>query len=790
MARLRLTTLGHTDLTDADGRAVLSVLAQPKRLALLIYLAIEGSRGLVRRDRLVALFWPDRNQADARANLRKSLYFLRKSLGEEAILARGDEEVGIDPSILQCDVVALLEGEDTAAGGIFLDGFHFSGAPAEWDEWLEDVRKRVSVAAVAGSPVAGLPDPGPPATPAPASADAMTGHGPARWLSGTLVTTAALVIAVVIAASLFPDGSSPPSASIARFPSPFLPDQEPRGPMALTSDGSALVYVRPTPTGDRQQLWIRRWENLEASPIPGTEGWQTWFALSPDDEEVAFVTRNADYEVPIKVASLAGGPVRSLGTEAFFVSAWGSDDNVYYFAPPQRGASRISGRGGAGASVSERADGERVHLVRDVLPDGRTGLLEVRPPDDYSWSDNAEIWALDLETGERTFLTDGHTPRYAASGHVLFVRRNTLMAARLDEERRELLGPAVEIQRGLFLEPYGGSALYDVSTSGTLVYMTGEEVAGTHQFVWVDRAGHPTPVDSVHFFRPGIQGAFGWKLSPDGGSIAFQHVGRDSEEIWTKRLPDGPAQRLTFGDAREEAPAWSPDGRHVTYRSRAAGRDSQLWSKAANGSEEPRLLFDGFSVSRGILAPPYGEWLVVSHFASGLWALRPGVDSLPTRIVEASTTDRTNPRRLLGSPAVSPDGRWIAYAVGSGGSASVWVQPFPESRGARWQVSPAGGITPVWAHNGTELFFANELTDELVAVEYEATSAFKVVGRRTLFTIPLDVRMSAGGGFYDVSPDDRRFLMARFAGSVPGPTPHPVVVVQNFFEELRTRVGS
>lgn len=560
--------------------------------------------------------------------------------------------------------------------------------------------------------------------------------------------------------------------------------------MALTSDGSALVYVRPTPTGDRQQLWIRRWENLEARPIPGTEGWQTWFALSPNDEEVAFVTRNADYEVPIKVAALAGGPVRSLGVDAFFVSAWGSDDNVYYLAPPQRGASRISGRGGAGESVSERAEGERVHLVRDVLPGARIGLLEVRPPDDYSWTDNAEIWALDLETGERTFLTDGHTPLYAASGHVLFVRGNALMAARLDQERKELVAPPVEIQRGLFLDPFAGSAFYDVSTSGTLVYMTGEEVAGTHQFVWVDRAGRPTPVDSAHFFKPGVQGSFGWKLSPDGGSIAFQHVGHDSEEIWTKRLPDGPAQRLTFGDAREEAPAWSPDGRLVTYRSRAAGRDSQLWSKAANGSEEPRLLFDGFSVARGILAPPDGEWLVVSHFASGIWALRPGVDSLPTRIVEASTTDGTVPRRLLGSPAVSPDGRWIAYAVGSGGSASVWVQPFPESSGARWQVSRAGGITPVWAHNGTELFFANELTGELVALEYEAGSTFRVVDRRTLFTIPLDVRMSAGGGFYDVSPDDRRFLMARFAGSVPGPAPHPVVIVQNFLEELKTRVGS
>ena len=150
MAGIRLTTLGRTDLTTYDGGVVLSVLAQPKRFALLVYLAVEASDRLIRRDTVAAIFWPESDQGDARANLRKSLHFLRKSLGPDVLVTRGDEEVGVDASLLECDVVALLEhgvapanGDAVAGEETFLDGFHFSGAPVEWEEWLEGVRGRV-----------------------------------------------------------------------------------------------------------------------------------------------------------------------------------------------------------------------------------------------------------------------------------------------------------------------------------------------------------------------------------------------------------------------------------------------------------------------------------------------------------------------------------------------------------------------------------------------------------------------------------------------------------------------
>ena len=146
---LQLHTLGTLDLragTEADCAAV---LAQPKRLALLIYLAAASPRRFHRRDSLLALFWPDLDESHARAALRRTLYFLRNALGADAIVGRGDDEVGAGDAIW-CDAAefeaALSRGDLSRAldvyRGEFLTGFHVAGAP-EYQDWLDRERTRL-----------------------------------------------------------------------------------------------------------------------------------------------------------------------------------------------------------------------------------------------------------------------------------------------------------------------------------------------------------------------------------------------------------------------------------------------------------------------------------------------------------------------------------------------------------------------------------------------------------------------------------------------------------------------
>ena len=136
------------------------MLAQPKRVALLAYLCIAQPRGFHRRDTLLGLFWPDSDQEHARTSLRKSLHILRRALGDDAILSRGDEEVAVDFQLVSCDAAAFeanvkanrLEDALELYFGDLLAGFFIDEAP-EFDRWLhgERTRLRASASRAAGA---------------------------------------------------------------------------------------------------------------------------------------------------------------------------------------------------------------------------------------------------------------------------------------------------------------------------------------------------------------------------------------------------------------------------------------------------------------------------------------------------------------------------------------------------------------------------------------------------------------------------------------------------------------
>lgn len=148
---ITLKTLGAVDLQDADGRSLASVLSQPKRLALLVYLATANGSGFRRRDTLLALFWPELDEERARGALKQATYYLRRSLGSEVIVARGNDELGVDPACLSCDMVQFLEAldkGDTVGAlelyqGDFLEGFHAAETSESFEDWLHRERNRL-----------------------------------------------------------------------------------------------------------------------------------------------------------------------------------------------------------------------------------------------------------------------------------------------------------------------------------------------------------------------------------------------------------------------------------------------------------------------------------------------------------------------------------------------------------------------------------------------------------------------------------------------------------------------
>ncbi|MDQ2890657.1 MAG: hypothetical protein M3R65_08935 [Gemmatimonadota bacterium] len=152
---IRLHTLGTLQLLDSAGQPLRSILVQRKRLALLAYLAVASPRGFQRRDEVLLVFWPDLTEDRARNALRQAVHRLRQHLGDGVIVSRGTDEIGIRDGSLWCDAAAfedeLAQGRDAEALDLFrgplLNGFHFSSASPEFEQWLYDRRRELAVLA-------------------------------------------------------------------------------------------------------------------------------------------------------------------------------------------------------------------------------------------------------------------------------------------------------------------------------------------------------------------------------------------------------------------------------------------------------------------------------------------------------------------------------------------------------------------------------------------------------------------------------------------------------------------
>lgn len=147
---LELHTLGVTGLRTRVTDESTSLLLQPKRLALLIYLAVAPRRRLRRRDQVVSLFWPDVDSEHARGALSQGLRYLRRALGDGIVLVQGEEEVGANREAVWCDAFMLAAAAEAGEHeevislykGQFLDGFYVEGSSPEFERWVSDERNR------------------------------------------------------------------------------------------------------------------------------------------------------------------------------------------------------------------------------------------------------------------------------------------------------------------------------------------------------------------------------------------------------------------------------------------------------------------------------------------------------------------------------------------------------------------------------------------------------------------------------------------------------------------------
>jgi eukaryotic-like serine/threonine-protein kinase len=597
-----------------------------------------------------------------------------------------------------------------------------------------------------------------------------------RWRLGALalgMTTVALTL--LSAWALTTTGIPPQTLRL----SVLLPEPQTGGygTMALSRDGSILVYEGPSAEGSHQ-LWVRRWSDLNASPLPGTTtGLHPSF--SPDGQEIAYMDRGGrqSHDNRLMITSPDGGVPRVLLAPIRGYPYWGRDGFIYHMDVETGGISRILARGGAVERITERQEGDDgPHFSPYPVPEGDAILFVVEVGDGW------HVRAANLTSGAvHTLVTAGVRPHYASSGHLLYVTPSgELTAAPFDARAMKLTGPGVPVLRGVAFNRIYTPLV--VAENGTLVYTTASS-SRRYQAVWVDRGGAATVIDPDWGFDPGRTP--GLALSPDGTQLAVSIMSDVTEDVWVKQLPRGPLTRLTAGPVQETRPRWTHDGR-VTYVSIREGPGA-LYARAADGTGGADLLMSHErQIQEGILSGD-GEWLIarvgsrisVRGAPPGLDVLgmRRGVDTAATPLIATRFDER--------AIALSPDGRWLAYESDETGRSEVYVRPFPDVDTGKRTVSVNGGVMPVWSRSGDALFYVNA-ANEMMEAQLATGPSLVLPDPKSLFQIGSEylVGQRADYALYDVSPDDGRFLMLR----VQEMETRELILVLNWLEELKGRV--
>jgi Tol biopolymer transport system component len=265
-------------------------------------------------------------------------------------------------------------------------------------------------------------------------------------------------------------------------------------------------------------------------------------------------------------------------------------------------------------------------------------------------------------------------------------------------------------------------------------------------------------------------------LSPDGRRLAFHDITSSGEyDVWVLDLERGTVERLTTEPGRDSEPIWSPDSTRIAYLSSGQPGGPGIFIRRADGSGTAER------ITQGTHLPGYwsadGKWLAFADFASRGISVAT-VSALMVVDVEGDHTPRPLLKGAFGR--IAPTERWMAVVGSETGNDEVYVRPFPNpSAGRRDRISTDGGRNPVWARDGKTLFYRRGQTIMAVAVTGDDPSTWPKP--QTLFDGPY--LFDVGPTHFDVARDGR-FLMLKTA-SDEGDAPPPIILVQNWFEELR-----
>jgi serine/threonine-protein kinase len=538
-------------------------------------------------------------------------------------------------------------------------------------------------------------------------------------------------------------------------------------PLAISPDGMTIAYTARTVNGP--QLALRRLDELTPHVLSGTVA-GIYPSFVNDGTALAYSDGAEFYRVGLDGTAVtaasttqagAGNGTYALPKTGLVLGSFQSDAGRF------SGLSIIRAFGDSILPLTHlgATPGEFSHRF-PVVVDERTVLFA-----SYSRTRRPMLGIASLTDGTFTLLDlPGVAPLGMVDDYLIYVRSDgatdgLVTAVKINLEKRKVIGEPVTLERGIAVHG-NGSVEAALSASGTLVYSGGVTMS---RMVSVDLRGAVQPL------FPEPRRLASPRYSPDGGRIVVNRTD-ESSEVWIYDVRSKVPTRLTSDGSFNDRPEWSADGQRIAYRGNLG---TYFWQRT-DGTDRPSVLSSPSTDSRGAVAEvamvPDGKRIIVREPRPGT-----GMDLMIETIGDTSSKRPfVNSRFNEFMPAISRDGKWVAYISPEAGPLDVYVRAMDGS-GRRFPVSTGGGMEPRWSPDGRRIYYRANRT--IVAANVSSSPTFSVTSRDTLFadafaTDPFHTN-------YDVAPDGAHFVMLQ-----PVDNNLQATVVLNFASEVRMKMAA
>lgn len=540
--------------------------------------------------------------------------------------------------------------------------------------------------------------------------------------------------------------------------------------IAISRDGRHIVYAAQR--DGQTSLYLRALDELEARVLPGTEG-AYHPRFSPDGEWVVFISDATDRK--LKKVSVRGGLPQELADSPQSGGiAWLPDDTILFATSDAAGIRSMFRTSPAGGSVDVvlSSDAGMWPNRPEAFPGANAVLFNMRPAGPAA---EGNVGLLSLDTADVRVLIEGaYDARYVPTGHIVFMRDGGLWAVPFDLEQLELTGQELPILDRVEADGARGGAQFTFTDDGMLVYISGPETGrAVGSFRWIDRSGN----EGALSLEPGAYDSV--SIAPDGKRLAFVEVTAggegDSGNLWVYDLVRGTRNRLTL-DELASHPVWTPDNEYVVYAS-----GDGISRKRADGTGQSERLVDVDSGSWPSSFSPDGRSLVFSQATQtgrDLFVIPTDGEQNPAMHIPAGGS-------INAAAKISPDGHWLAYQSDASGRYEIYIRPFPDVQSGPWLISAGGGLAPVWGPDSRELFY-RLANGTIMTATIEGGVSPSAGQPMELVRTPAPANTNVPR--YDISPDGRRFLIRTAANQDLQARQTQLIVVHNWFEELRRLV--